>query len=88
MLLLQCATPESVIRLRKTKLRHEEQRLIDWYFRKQRHNSLEEFLFHELCEREPQKPDVNLFIQVIINNLYYMSNAFQCDKGNVSYNSN
>ncbi len=59
--LLQCATPESVIRLRDTELRGQEEAISNRYYKKQTHGSLLELLRTHLVEQEHQD---GAFIQV------------------------
>ena len=66
-MLLQCATPESVIRLRNTQLRQEADHLADCYFNQQRHASLVEFLYHELHEGHAAQQSDERFLQVSIS---------------------
>ena len=60
--LLQCATPESVIRLRDTKLQGQEEAISNRYHDHQKHGSLLELLETYLAEQEHQE---GAFIQVI-----------------------
>ncbi|XP_066291012.1 E3 ubiquitin-protein ligase RNF213-like isoform X3 [Branchiostoma lanceolatum] len=47
-LLLQCATPDAVVRLSKSRLSSEEAALNDKYFHQQHHSCLQEFLCHRI----------------------------------------
>ncbi|XP_078611724.1 E3 ubiquitin-protein ligase RNF213-like isoform X2 [Branchiostoma floridae x Branchiostoma japonicum] len=47
-LLLQCATPDAVVRLSKSRLSSEEAALNDKYFHQQHHSCLQEFLCHRV----------------------------------------
>ncbi|XP_078674105.1 E3 ubiquitin-protein ligase rnf213-alpha-like isoform X2 [Branchiostoma floridae x Branchiostoma belcheri] len=47
-LLLQCATPDAVVRLSKSRLSSEEAALKDKYFHQQHHSCLQEFLCHRI----------------------------------------
>ena len=60
--LLQCATPEAVVRLKKSHLSEEEDDLLWLYFTEQRHGSLLELLQQEMKERK--STDADIFMQV------------------------
>ena len=59
--LLQCATPEALVRLPHTKLMHEENHLRHEYFNEQKHGSLQEYLVHRLIDNHPTD---TVFLQV------------------------
>ncbi|XP_013380375.1 E3 ubiquitin-protein ligase rnf213-alpha-like [Lingula anatina] len=59
--LLQCATPEAVVRLKDTKLRALQEGIWDQYFKQQKHESLLEYLHNEIMEK---KPHDSVFVQV------------------------
>ena len=59
--LLQCATPEALVRLPHTKLMLEENHLMHEYFNEQKHGSLQEYLVHRLVDNHPTD---TVFLQV------------------------
>ena len=50
-ILLHCATPESLVRLSRTKLRAEAPILMQQYFEELKQGSLEEYLVDQLMNR-------------------------------------
>jgi len=60
MLLLWCATPDSVIRLPATSLKEEVDVIANTYFLKQQHECLTDYLSHRLNSSDSQ----NIFAQV------------------------
>ena len=60
-LLLWCATPDSVVKLQKTVLLHEEQTMLQTcYFQEQKHDCLADYLRYKLLEERSE----GLFAQV------------------------
>ena len=60
-LLLWCATPDSVVKLQKTVLLHEEQTMLQTcYFQEQKHDCLSDYLRYKLLEERSE----GLFAQV------------------------
>ena len=55
MILLRCATPESLVRLPKTALRAEAPKLMKQYFEELNHGSIEQYLKEELVNRDKQE---------------------------------
>lgn len=51
-LLLWCAAPDGVIRLKSTKLREKNDEMIDFYFRHQKHNSLLEYIQYKIVDEK------------------------------------
>ena len=62
-LLLWCATPDSVVKLQKTVLLHEEQTMLQTcYFQEQKHDCLADYLRYKLLEERSE----GLFAQVFM----------------------
>ena len=63
-LLLQCATPDSVLRLKDSDLAELADAYADRYYNYQKHGSLLELLKHEISRKE--HPDSGTLLQVNI----------------------
>ena len=63
-MLLQTASPESIIRLKETSLREDEANICNIYFQQQHHDSIHDFLSYHLEEDSTTK---GLLIHVCIN---------------------
>ena len=67
---MQCATPEAVVRVRKSeKLMYQADSIFDMYFTKQKHGSLREYLQQRLQDQEQdseqdQEQDNEILVQV------------------------
>ena len=51
-LLLQTAAPEAIARLKHTPLADEREKIIKIYFEEQHHNSIEDFLIYNVCQKD------------------------------------
>jgi hypothetical protein len=65
--LLQCATPESVVRLYKSYLADEAEDLYEQYFEDQQHGCLKDLLEVEIVERRKKSSNEPVFMQVTTN---------------------
>ena len=61
-LLLQTASPDALVRLEQSPLADQKEELLELYFQRQHHNSLEDFLAHHL-QRNGTRGE-NLLMQV------------------------
>ena len=61
-MLLQTASPDALVRLEQSPLADQKEELLELYFQRQDHNSLEDFLAHHL-ERNGTQGE-NLLMQV------------------------
>ena len=61
-LLLQTASPDALVRLEQSPLADQKEELLELYFKRQHHNSLEDFLAHHL-QRNGTRGE-NLLMQV------------------------
>ena len=61
-LLLQMASPDALVRLEQSPLADQKEELLELYFKRQHHNSLEDFLAHHL-QRNGTRGE-NLLMQV------------------------
>ncbi|KAI0227869.1 hypothetical protein LSAT2_021643 [Lamellibrachia satsuma] len=74
--MLQCATPESVIRLKNSGLRHDENHLTDCYFNLQRHDSLVEIPSMSSWRKIQNNNQMNCSFRATVIQMD------QCDRGN------
>ena len=61
-LLLQTASPDALVRLEQSSLADQKEELLELYFQRQHHNSLEDFLAHHLQKNGTRGE--NLLMQV------------------------
>ena len=85
--LLQCATPEAIVRINQTEIQHETQEIRKIYLNDQRHESLSEYLALRLQENSDNR---DTFIQVLIIIISYLcfkyahSSVFHIKSNNMS----
>ena len=65
-MLIQCATPEALLRLKYSKIEREEDRneYFDQYFHKQHHDSLGDYLRHRIINFQSHDSSQGILVQV------------------------
>ena len=57
----QCATPESVWKLNKTRLRNEQNEIQEIYDKQQKHESIQQFLEHFVLQQKERDTFAQVF---------------------------